>query len=153
MLSLLTATCFYGADAATIKGFGCLFPGNQGFRARGVLFNDWTFEGRGPARAETWIFGGALDPSVVAMTDAEIGQTISSDRERFYQQRNTPLAVHVTRWPHTLPHYSLELERILCDLPAPPPNIALVGNYLGRIGLAKILERAAYVVEKIVARW
>ena len=38
-------------------------------------------------------------------------------------------------------------------LPEPPPNIALVGNYLGRIGLAKILERAAYVVDNIVKNW
>ena len=153
MLSLLTTTCFYGEDAATVKGFGCLFPRDQGFRARGVLFNDWIFDGRGPARAETWIFGGALDPAVVKMTNDEIRQTIDSDRERFYQQRNTPLATHITRWPNALPHYSVELERILSGLPAPPTNVALVGNYLGRIGLAKILERAAYVIENIVLAW
>ena len=47
----------------------------------------------------------------------------------------------------TLPHYSIELERVLTTLPALPPNMQLVGNYLGRIGLAKILERAAYVVD------
>jgi len=153
MLSLLTTTCFYGADAATVKGFGCLFPRDQGFRARGVLFNDWIFEGRGPARAETWIFGGALDVAVVKMTDDEIRQTIDSDRERFYQQRNMPMATQITRWPNALPHYSVELERILSGLPSTPTNVALVGNYLGRIGLAKILERAAYVVENIVPSW
>ena len=44
-------------------------------------------------------------------------------------------------------------EKTLVKLPQPPPNIALVGNYLGRIGLAKIFERAAFVVENIVKRW
>jgi protoporphyrinogen oxidase len=57
------------------------------------------------------------------------------------------LDVYVTRWPNALPHYSIEFEKALTTLPAPPDNIALVGNYLGRIGLAKILERAAVVAE------
>ena len=127
-----------------------MFPRDQGFRARGVLFNDFIFEGRGPAHAETWIFGGALDPEVVSLTDAEFAQIIADERERFYGQRDQPLEVHATRWPNALPHYSIELEKILTTLPAPPENIHLVGNYLGRIGLAKILERSAFVAERLV---
>ena len=147
MLSLMTVTCFYAPEAATLKGFGCLFPSDQGFRARGVLFNNWIFEGRGPAHSETWIFGGALDPNVLDLSDLEIAELISTERERFFGERNNPLSVQVTRWPKALPHYSAELELILAVLPPPPPNIGLVGNYLGRIGLAKILERAARVAE------
>lgn len=163
MLSLATVTTFYASDrytdpgpaasekpayqAATLRGFGCLFPRDQNFRARGVLFNGSIFEGRGPAHAETWIFGGALDPDVVNLTDAEFAQLIATERERFYGVRNEPLAIHVTRWPRALPHYSVELERILTSLPPPPSNVTLVGNYLGKIGLAKILERAAFVAD------
>ena len=145
MLSLATVTCFYQTEAARLKGFGCLFPRDQGFRARGVLFNDCIFDGRGPAHSETWIFGGALDPDVVKLTDDEFAQLIASEREKFYRTHDEVLALRVTRWPNALPHYSIELERILTTLPPPPSNIALVGNYLGRIGLAKILERAAFV--------
>ena len=150
MLSLATVTCFYAPGAAALKGFGCLFPRDQGFRARGVLFNDSIFERRGPAHAETWIFGGALDKDVVNLTDTEFTQLIATERERFYGSSDEPLGVHVTRWPGALPHYSIELERILMKLPAPPPHVALVGNYLGKIGLAKILERAAFVAEDLV---
>ena len=153
MLSLLTVTCFFDEAAARLNGFGCLFPRDQGFRARGVLFNTSIFEGRGPAHAETWIFGGALDPDIVELTDAQIRETLLNDRERVYRKADTPLAMRVTRWPKALPHYSIELERTLSRLPAPPPNVALVANYLGRIGLAKILERAAYVVEKVAKGW
>ena len=110
-----------------------------------MLFNDSIFEGRGPAHAETWIFGGALDPGVVDLTEAEFADLIASEREKFYGQHDQPLDVCVTRWPGALPHYSIELEKILMRLPAPPKNISLVGNYLGRIGLAKILERSAVV--------
>ena len=153
MLSLVTATCFFDKDAATLKGFGCLFPQDQGFRARGVLFNDYIFEGRGPAHSETWILGGALDPEVTNLHDDEITSTILADRARFYQQQDNPLAVHIKRWPSALPHYSIDLEKTLVKLPEPPPNIALVGNYLGRLGLAKIFERAAYVVDNIAKNW
>ena len=145
MLSIATVTCFYGSEAAKLNGFGCLFPRDQGFRARGVLFNDSIFEGRGPAHAETWIFGGALDPDIVKLTDVEFADLIAAEREKFYGPKDQPLELFVTRWPNALPHYSIELEQILTTLPAPPENVYLVGNYLGRIGLAKILERAAVV--------
>src|SRR5205823_5916916 len=35
MVSLVTATSFYAPEASRLKGFGCLFPRDQGFRARG----------------------------------------------------------------------------------------------------------------------
>ncbi len=147
MLSLVTTTCFFAPDAAKLKGFGCLFPRNAGFRARGVLFNDCIFEGRGPARSETWIFGGALDPDVLRLDDQQFAELITHEREKFYGRNDAPLAVHVTRRPSALPHYSIELEQILSTLPAPPTHITLAGNYLGRIGLAKLIERAAVVAE------
>lgn len=150
MLSIATVTCFYPQDAAQLQGFGCLFPRDQGFRARGVLFNDFIFEGRGPSHAESWIFGGALDGDVVNLTDEEFAQTIAAERERFYGRRDEALQMRVTRWPKALPHYTIAFERILTTLPQPPPNIHLVGNYLGRIGLAKILERSAFVAEQLV---
>lgn len=153
MLSLLTVTCFFDQGTARLTGFGCLFPRDQAFRARGVLFNTSIFEGRGPAHAETWIFGGALDGDILELNDDQIREMVLSDRERFYRKADTPLAMHITRWPNVLPHYSVELERTLVSLPAPPPNVALVGNYLGRIGLAKILEKAAYTAENVVKGW
>ena len=147
MSSLVTATSFYSPGADRLKGFGCLFPSGQGFRARGVLFNNCIFEGRGPAHSETWIFGGALDPHVVRLSDEELARLIADERERFLGASDPALDVQITRWPNALPHYSVDLERILAMLPPPPPNFALVGNYLGRIGLGKILERAACVAE------
>ena len=153
MLSLVTATCFYLPVAARLKGFGCLFPRSEGFRARGVLFNNCIFEGRGPAHAETWIFGGALDPDIVKLSDGELGQLIADERQRFFSANDTALDVQITRWPDALPHYSIDLERILTTLPGAPPNFALVGNYLGRIGLAKLLERAACVAEEFTSNF
>src|SRR5260370_34113210 len=75
MMPVVTATFQYDPSAARLKGFGCLFPRNEGFRARGVLFNECIFEGRGPAHSETWILGGALDPDIVKLSDQDIIRT------------------------------------------------------------------------------
>jgi oxygen-dependent protoporphyrinogen oxidase len=148
MMPVVTVTCQYEPAAAKIKGFGCLFPRSEGWRARGVLFNEYIFEGRGPAHSETWIFGGALDPDIVQLTDKELIELIEHERQRLYGERREAIGIHITSWPEALPHYSIELEKILTELPAPPPNVDLVGNYLGRIGLAKLIERAAFVAGK-----
>ncbi len=150
MLSLVTATAFYRDGAAKLNGFGCLFPRDQGFRARGVLFNDSIFEGRGPAHSETWIFGGALDANIADLSDDQFRDLIAADREKFFAQIDEPLALHINRRRNAIPHYTIELEKILTELPAPPANIGLVGNYLGRIGLAKLIERAAVVADELV---
>jgi len=148
MMPVVTATCQYQPAAAKLKGFGCLFPRAEGFRARGVLFNECIFAGRGPAHSETWIFGGALDPGIVNISDRELIELISAERKRLYGEDHEPIGIHLTTWPEALPHYSTDLERILTTLPAPPPSVGLVGNYLGRIGLAKLVERAAFVAKE-----
>lgn len=148
MMPVVTVTCQYERSAAKLKGFGCLFPRSEGFRARGVLFNECIFAGRGPAHSETWIFGGALDPDIVGLSDSQLTELIKSERQRLYGEHREAIGVHITSWPEALPHYSIDLERILMQLPSPPANVDLVGNYLGRIGLAKLIERAAFVAER-----
>jgi oxygen-dependent protoporphyrinogen oxidase len=145
MMPVVTTTCQYQPAAGKLKGFGCLFPRGEGFRARGVLFNEYIFAGRGPAHSETWILGGALDPEITQLSDPNLIELIAVERERLYGRHDEPIGIHLTNWPEALPHYSLDLERILTQLPAPPAQVALVGNYLGRIGLAKLIERAAFV--------
>ena len=145
MLPLVTATCFYSSSPANLRGFGCLFPRGQGFRSLGVLLNTCIFEGRGPAHSETWILGGALDRNVLQLDDNSLQQLIAHERQQLYGRHEETLGVHITRWPEALPHYSTELERVLTTLPAPPRDVGLVGNYLGRIGLTGMVERAARV--------
>ena len=151
MLSLLTVTAFYTRQAGDLPGFGCLFPRDQGFRARGVLFNDSIFEGRSRFRSEAWIFGGAHDPGIVDLDETELGEVVARDRERMVGQAAVPLALYATRWPAALPHYDVTLERTLGALAPLPPRVRLAGNYLGGIGLARILDRSARVAAEMAA--
>lgn len=150
MLSLVTATCFYERRPGQPQGFGCLFPRDLGFRARGALFNDCLFEGRSDLRSETWILGGALDPEVLRTSDEELTRILMADHARLTGRSEMPLSVHITRWPQALPHYNLDLERSLAELPPLPRGLALGGNYLGQIGLGKILHRSARTAAQIL---
>ena len=145
MLPLVTVTCFYPSPPEKLRGFGCLFPRGQGFRALGVLLNTCIFEGRGPAHSETWILGGALDRDVLQLDDNTLQQLIANERQQLYGRHEEVLDIHITRWPEALPHYSTDLERVLTTLPSLPRGVGLVGNYLGRIGLTGMVERAAQV--------
>ena len=149
LLPIVTATCFYEHSPRQPQGFGCLFPRHGKIRALGVLFNDCLFEGRSALRSENWILGGASDREVVHLSDAELEATLRRNHALLVGEEEPLLSYHVTRWPQALPHYTLALERVLTTLPPLPKHLALVGNYLGQIGLAKIIERAYRVASQI----
>ena len=149
LLPIVTATCFYEPSSRQPKGFGCLFPRRGEIRALGVLFNDCLFEGRSALRSENWILGGASDREVVHLSDAELQTTLRRNHALLVGAEEPLLNCHITRWPQALPHYTLALERALTTMPTLPKHLALVGNYLGQIGLAKIIERAYRVATQI----
>ena len=57
--------------------------------------------------------------------------------------------MHAQRWPRALPHYDLELERLLRRGIDTPPDTFLAGNYLNGIGLPMLLERSWEVTQRI----
>lgn len=135
------STCVLGFKSSPLRGFGCLFPREEGFRALGVLFNTDIFPGRGRGRSESWIFGGDVtsDDDVVAWALA--------DRQRMCGLTEAPRMQRVHRHLKALPLYGFELrdflrsdyltpERRLKESESP---VYLTGNYLGSIGLGKIL--------------
>lgn len=152
---VLTATAFFAPSNNDLHGFGVLFPRGAGIDALGVLFNTDIFAGRGTLRSETWIYG-AGTPAAGKWSDgaadaARVMATIVADRAVLTGHGDTPLAVYssIGRGPlPTLPVYSagvLDIQRRLDDL---PPWLALAGNYLGRLGVAKLLD----VAEEAAAR-
>lgn len=142
LLPIVTATCFYEHSPRQPQGFGCLFPRKGNIRALGVLFNDCLYAGRSALRSETWILGGAPDREVIKLNDAELETLLRRSHAQLVGAEEPLLSFYATRWPQALPHYTLALERALTTMPPLPNNLALVGNYLGQIGLAKIIERA-----------
>jgi oxygen-dependent protoporphyrinogen oxidase len=55
----------------------------------------------------------------------------------------------IHRWKNALPLYDVELEKVLRDLKKLPKDLYLHGNYMGGIGLSKILDRSKELAEEI----
>lgn len=149
-LALVTATLFFEKDSSDLKGFGCLFPQSQGFKASGALFNECIFSNRSSIRSETWIMGGALEPGLIAKTDAEILEIIAQDRAKLTGKVSRPVSANITRWPRAIPHYTVQWEKRLAQLEVPKP-LYLHGNYLGVLGLSKIYQRSIKLAKRIKA--
>ncbi|MGE3973303.1 MAG: NAD(P)/FAD-dependent oxidoreductase [Bdellovibrionales bacterium] len=156
LLPIVTVTTWFDLRAKYKKGFGCLFPRQQNVRALGVLFNDQIFDGRSQYYSETWIYGGATDRSFIEFSEAEILRQVKQDHGLLHGEQVEPLDSVITRWPKAIPHYSVQLENLLRNsfnygfgIQPVVGNIYLNGNYLGSLGLSKILERSKELVAHI----
>ena len=136
LLPLATVTAFFGNHPRDRHGFGMLFPRGTDIRALGVLFNADIFAGRSDVRSETWIYGG-LEPGEDALA------ILMGDRNLCTGRSDDPLHVNVTIWPEAIPRYDATVTAVQHVLRKRPGNLALTGNYLGQIGVAGLLERAA----------
>ncbi|MCB0378592.1 MAG: hypothetical protein KDD33_08880, partial [Bdellovibrionales bacterium] len=147
-LSLTSVTLQFAKEPAPLYGFGCLLPNKEDFNALGVLFNHSIFPGRVESGfSETWIFSdGKLRWS--EMEDHKILSAINSDRRRLFRSEESHSQYRRFSWPERIPHYSPSLELALEQLEQTPLSVILVGNYLGDLGLSKIIELAQKKVDE-----
>ena len=147
---LVTVTMFFAPHVDDVRGFGVLFPYASGVRALGALFNTDIFAGRGTVRSETWIVGDR-DMGMTDWADDRLREALTGDRQLLTGRRDTPLAVHVTRWHQAIPVYDHAIIALKKELPALPAWLALAGNYLGTIGVAGLLARADSASARLAA--
>ena len=140
--SIATVTLFFEPHPEDIHGFGVLFPERSGVNALGVLFNADIFDRRSALRSETWIVGDR-GRGLAALPDRQLLETLAADRYVLCGRHATPLSSHITRWPQAIPVYDGAIAELQSALDALPAEIALAGNYLGRIGVAALLRTAA----------
>ena len=155
--TMLTITAFFRHHC--IRGFGCLFPPVERRHALGVLVNTDIFPSRSRDYvSETWILGGAPGASalrasdLMALTDEQLIALVVDERRAAFGKAEMPVGYRITRWPEAIPHYSVDLELALPALERGADNLFLHGNYMGHIGLAKILDRAAALPAQIESR-
>lgn len=141
LASLVTVTQFFEPHPDDTRGFGVLFPEAAGVAALGVLFNADIFDGRSAVRSETWIVGDR-DRRLTDHDDAALLARLEEDRRRVTGRVQQPLASHIIRWPRAIPVYDRAVAGVQQALPLLPTDIALAGNYLGRIGVAALLAVA-----------
>ncbi len=113
------AIVFVGYDAAAITadvgGFGLLVAAGETPRVLGVVFESTLWPGRAPAGAVLFrmIYGGARDPSAVALDDDALLRQARADLHRTLGIDATPRHRSVVRWDHALAQYPVgHLDRV-----------------------------------------
>lgn len=152
--SLLNITVHFTKSA--LDGFGCLVPRGENVRVLGVLMDSCIFDRGTSTASETWIYGGATDPDILRLSDDELIDLLLKERKRLFGGNELALAFRIHRWPQGLPDYNTDLEQVLEQLRPKlhdlerQKRIYVLGNYLGGIGLSKILDRAEELIERLV---
>lgn len=145
---LVSATAFFDPDPADLRGFGVLFPRGTA-RALGVLFNADIFEHRGALRSERWIFG---DRSLATAAVADVAAAIERDRFVLTGRRDPMIAIDMRSWTAALPVYDDAVAEAAKASTTLPPWLGVCGNYLGRIGVSALVERAEAEAARLAAR-
>ena len=146
--ALTTVTMFFDPHPDDVRGFGILFPSGTGISALGVLHNADIFAGRSGLRSETWIVGDR-EHGMTDWDDVRLVQMIGADRRHLTGREATPLSVHITRWPAAIPVYDAAIRKVAPALGSLPQWLGLAGNYLGRIGVAGLLEQAEAAAKRV----
>ena len=152
-LSLTSVTLHWEKDSSpVVSGFGCLFPQSENFNALGVLNNGDIFEGRADGFvSETWIFNDSRE-LVSEKSKEELIGWIRRDRERMGLRSSKLLSSQLFQWPRAIPHYGLEMEQRLKNLDLERENTFLMGNYLGSLGLSRLLTLASETAQRVSER-
>lgn len=132
----------------SLGGFGFLVPRGEGPRALGVLWDSSIYPGRAPAghvlmRA---MFGGALDPDAMQLSDEELLRETRADLERTMGVKHDPVFSKVIRHRVGIPQYTIghvaRLERIESLLGCHPGLFVAGSSYHGVSMNACIAEAA-----------
>ncbi|MCF6301595.1 MAG: FAD-dependent oxidoreductase [Devosiaceae bacterium] len=148
MLDLAGVHLVFGDGETLFEGFGCLFPVSEGFNSLGVLAGKNAFPNEYSYPVERWIMGGSHSPHMLQLSDDELIELALADREKLVGRAQHPIKKYVLRRQKSLPHYTLELEKILNDMVL-PPNLHLIGNYMGGIGLSAINRACQLLPDEI----
>ncbi|KAA8495483.1 Protoporphyrinogen oxidase, chloroplastic [Porphyridium purpureum] len=149
-----------------LRGFGNLIPRTMGVRTLGTIWSSCLFPGRCP-QGETLLLsyiGGAQDPSIKSLTDAEVAQQVHEDIARILLKEggvNEPYkVVGVRKWDRAIPQYNIghneRIERFVHEAAEKCPGMYLGGNYISGVAFgdcvlwgvetAKEIERALSLV-------
>ena len=162
MVSLVTVTAFFQPSAHDLRGSGVLFPRSSNVGALGVLFNTDVFPGRSDLRSETWIYSSSrqLAPDSVeagfsrpdGAIDEDLRHQLEADRAVLTGRHERPVAVYVTPRPNALPLYDTAILRTAAAVEALPPGLALAGNYLGSLGVSRLVDGGAAAAARLLQR-
>ena len=97
------------------RGFGVLISRDEGYQMLGNLWDSHIFPSRSPDGHLLMrvMLGGAVDPGVGTMPEADVLALARTEVERMYGITAAPVFHQVVQWPHAIAQYGLgHLERV-----------------------------------------
>jgi oxygen-dependent protoporphyrinogen oxidase len=149
MTSLTVTTACFPPSSSDLHAFGVLFPRGSDVTALGVRFDSDIFPApRREWRIETWIC--TLDNvGPDCQDERRLWDAVAADRRVLTRRFDEPVAVVATVRRDAIPLYGMEIATIRDDLRTLPPWLALAGNYMGRLGVSKLVDVAAEAADRI----
>lgn len=145
----------HAADLPVPTGFGALTGPDANLHILGLLFESSYAPGRAPARHRLLkgIFGGAADPSVLALSDGALAQLATDEASRILDVALLPSWTRVVRHEAGIPQYHLGhgawLDR-LDDLGVDFPGLHLAGWGYRGIGVSSLAQDAAAIAQRVL---
>ena len=146
------------ADVAhDLDGFGFLVAAGEDPRALGIVFESVVYPGRAPTGHVLFrcIYGGARDPGILALSDAELITTAGQDLDRALGDfAGIDLVhAHVVRWPRAIAQYTLghiaRVER--AEILSAPLGVVLAGSAYHGVAVNSIVADARRVCQAVHA--
>jgi oxygen-dependent protoporphyrinogen oxidase len=133
------------------RGFGVLIPRGEGYKALGVLYPSSLFPKRiraGVSQTTSFI-GGALEPSLPDLPDADLLSLAEDEVRRLHPGIGRKIYSHVVRWPAAIPRLPLRhyetlaaLEKDLAALNGPGrPGLLVTGPWKDGVSLGDRIAR------------
>jgi oxygen-dependent protoporphyrinogen oxidase len=153
------AVGFHGYKKSDIRnpldGFGFLIPEKENRKILGTIRSSTIFPGRAPEgyAALTTFVGGARQPELAQLPEAEIYQIIEDELRELLGVTGGPVIRKIKIWPKAIPQYGRRHAEILTRIAAfesAHPAIRVAGNFRKGVSVADCVDYAYETAEKII---
>ncbi len=145
-LWVLHFQCPTNAFPQLLKGFGFLKSEKEKLNLLGCIFSSKIFPHVSPEGHEllTVMVGGATQTHLVNEKLEELVPKVQKDLGYHLFLKQEPSLLHHQKWEHAIPEYSMnyhELEKALQNFKNQNPNIKILSNFWGGIGVPDCIEK------------
>lgn len=141
-----------------LDGFGVLIPRGEDYRALGSLWCGAIFPNQAPHGMHMLrtMIGGAQDPAIVNLSDADVEQIASNEHRRLFNVRQEPVFRKLIRHPQGIAQYTRgHLDRIgeLELLERQLPGLFLTGAAYRGVSVNGCVKDAFRVAKSLLTQW
>jgi protoporphyrinogen/coproporphyrinogen III oxidase len=143
------------AISHSLDGFGFVVPFIEKKTILACSFSSVKFAGRAPGdQALLRVFaGGALQPELFDLPDAELLLRVKSDLRDLLQVSGEPMIAEISRWRDAMPQYHVgHLDRVqrIRERTASLPGFALAGNAYAGLGIPDCVRSGEEAADSLI---